>query len=100
MQYSYCDLVPFILWQLEAYGLDCSRKQVGEIVGCSVTTIKKYDDALALEQAKKEVEIPAIMNYKPSRIESPIKLPSPDDIQKWIVDSKMAKLEDFSGENK
>ena len=64
------------------------------------SAIKKYDDALALEQAKKEVEIPAIMNYKPSRIESPIKLPSPDDIQKWIVDSKMAKLEDFSGENK
>ena len=45
MEYTYCDLVPFILWQLEAYGLDCSRKQIGEIVGCSVTTIKKYDDA-------------------------------------------------------
>lgn len=64
------------------------------------TAIKKYEDALALEEAKKEVEIPMIMNYKPSRIESPIKLPTSEDIQKWIVDSKLAKLEDLSGESK
>lgn len=64
------------------------------------TAIKKYEDALALEEAKKEVEIPMIMNYKPSRIESPIKLPTSEEIQKWIVDSKLAKLEDLSGESK
>lgn len=64
------------------------------------TAVKKYEDALALEEAKKEVEIPMIMNYKPSRIESPIKLPTPEEIQKWIVDSKLAKLEDLSGESK
>lgn len=64
------------------------------------TAVKKYEDALALEEAKKEVEIPMIMNYKPSRIESSIKLPTPEEIQKWIVDSKLAKLEDLSGESK
>ena len=64
------------------------------------TAVKKYEDTLALESEKKNVEIPQIMNYKPSRIESPIKLPSPEDIRKWVVDSKLAKLEDFTGDNK
>lgn len=57
------------------------------------SAIKKYEEAIALEQAQKDVVIPQIMNYKPSKIESPITLPTADQIQKWIVDSKLAKLE-------
>ena len=64
------------------------------------TAIKRYNDTIALEENKKGVEIPKIMNYNPSRIESPIKLPSQADIEKWIVDSKLKKLEDFSGDKK
>ena len=45
MSYTYCDIVPFILYQLENYGLTCSYAQIGEIVGCSATTIRKYDNA-------------------------------------------------------
>ena len=61
------------------------------------SAIKKYTDALNLEEEKQNVEIPQIMNYKPSKIVSPIQLPTIEDIQKLVVDSRMAKLEDMTG---
>lgn len=41
--YTYADSVAFVLWQLEHYNLTCSRAVVGEIAGCSATTVRKYD---------------------------------------------------------
>lgn len=43
MAYSYHDHVNFVLWQLDHYNALCSLRQKSEIIGCSVTTINKYD---------------------------------------------------------
>lgn len=40
----YDEEVPFILWQLKNYGLECTRAQEAEIIGCSVSTVRKYDN--------------------------------------------------------
>ena len=46
MDYTYCDLVPYILWQLDAYygQMNYARTAAAEILGCSTTTVRKYDD--------------------------------------------------------
>lgn len=43
MNFSYQETVPFVLWQLEHYNLQCSRTEEAEIIGCSSTTVRKYD---------------------------------------------------------
>lgn len=42
--YYYEDIVPFVLWQLKNYGVYCSRAQEAEIIGCSTSTVRKYDN--------------------------------------------------------
>lgn len=43
-QYYFEDIVPFVLFQLDRYGISCSRATAGEIIGCSASTVKKYDN--------------------------------------------------------
>ena len=43
-QYYFDDIVPFVLYQLDYYGISCSRATAGEIIGCSASTVKKYDN--------------------------------------------------------
>ncbi len=63
-----------------------------QIVKCSEKELKQLKDfrlglRYALEENKKSVEIPKIMNYNPSRIESPIKLPP--NIRLCLLGNKM-----------
>lgn len=61
--YGYDEIIPFVLWQLEHYGLDCTRKQVGEMVGVSSSTVKKYDSQSIIYTPKgmKRVIAPGLM---------------------------------------
>lgn len=59
------------------------------------SAIKKYENCLELE-SKKNVDIPKIMNYSPTKIVSPIKIPTFNEIQNLLVESKLKKLEDFT----
>lgn len=64
------------------------------------TAKKSYDDMLALEEDKNSnPSIPKIMEYSPTRIESPIKLIDMSTIDKLIVDSKLKKLEEFTAKD-
>jgi len=58
------------------------------------SAVKKYEDFLSLKD-KKNPSIPQILNFSPTKIVSPIKIPSFNEIQKLLVDSKLKKLENF-----
>ena len=45
--YTYADAVAFVLWQLDRYygEFDYSNSEAAEIIGCSASTVRKYNDS-------------------------------------------------------
>ena len=44
MSYTYNEIVPYVLYQLNRYGCFCSKNTEAEIIGCSPTTVRKYQN--------------------------------------------------------
>ena len=84
MNYTYADIIPYILWQLDNYGLECSRAQVAEIIGCSPTTIRKYDkESLIYTEKGRSRKMPE------SLIEKLKDFPFPDRQIKTLYDNEV-----------
>ena len=80
-----------ILWRVQSLeAIERLTQEISESGGWK--SIQKYEDAMKLEKTKDNPEIPKILEFAPTTLQTNIPKLLESEFEKIVIDSKIAKL--------